>query len=474
MILGLFIYRNVVKTSIVPLSKQQMGFGEQIYYSIAIEMGHHANVLAFALAVISFVLYMLDADEWVSRAGSIFLDVCILAIVCGSVLLVLMIADRFPYGMVCLFAVFHPLWLLALKLMFYEKKDTRTFVSWLSGPLFFVSILILVIWVIWVFSDADNEWNIVARVVAAERTGCVPNYEGNEDCRKEAGSDETCFYVEKYDSGKEELVFPDGCNQSCTAVYNDCLNGFILWVGPILVSMTSFFLSFFCTFLRTGESYYTTLKRRRILFLYGSVNDDETMPLLLPHPTYTTQPKKSVSVVAEGAREKDVLNFGALWIFILFALWVTTSLAGTAAGVTSALAALTLASFVASAMFIAVSFSKEERSQNAGAVLERLRTKYGKHLDIARGLFVVTCAPLVLVYLGFSVTNQMFRRCRIFPCSQPPGDEGDIFTVRTRKQVDSMKSWDRANVYTYAIYWGIAFMILQVLVANLTVVFLSW
>ena len=73
-----------------------MGFGEQIYYSIAIEMGHHANVLAFALAVISFVLYMLDADEWVSRAGSIFLDVCILAIVCGSVLLVLMIADRFP------------------------------------------------------------------------------------------------------------------------------------------------------------------------------------------------------------------------------------------------------------------------------------------------------------------------------------------------------------------------------------------
>ena len=37
-----------------------------------------------------------------------------------------------------------------------------------------------------------------------------------------------------------------------------------------------------------------------------------------------------------------------------------------------------------------------------------------------------------------------------------------------------MKSWDLAKVFTYAIYWGIAFMILQVLVANLTVVFLSW
>jgi len=37
-----------------------------------------------------------------------------------------------------------------------------------------------------------------------------------------------------------------------------------------------------------------------------------------------------------------------------------------------------------------------------------------------------------------------------------------------------MKSWDRAKVFTCAVYWGIAFMILQVLVANLTVVFLSW
>ncbi|KAL7531828.1 hypothetical protein ACHAXR_005796 [Thalassiosira sp. AJA248-18] len=415
----------------------QMGFGEQIYYSIAIEMGQHAYGLALGLAVIILVLYMLDADEWTSQAGSIFLDLCILAIVCGFVFLVLLIADLFPYGMVCLFAVFHPLWLLALKLMFYDWKDTRVFVSWLSGPLFFTSILIIAAWTAWVFSDPDNEWNIVANMVAAERTGCVPDYEEYPECRKEAGSEETCFYVEKSE-GKESLVFPDGCDQSCTDVYNDCLNGFILWVGPVLVSMTSFFLSFFCTFLRTGKSRFNI-----------------------------EAPKK-------GAREKDVLNFGAIWIFILFAMWVSTSLAGTAAGVTSALAALTLASFVASAMFVAVSFSKEERSRNSVLVLERVREKYGKHLDVARGLFVVTCAPIVLVYFGLSMTNQFIRRVGIFPCSQSSGEEGDVFTSRTRKQVNIMKSWDRAKVYTYAVYWGIAFMILQVIVANLTVVFLSW
>ena len=247
-----------------------MGFGEQIYYTIAIEMGHHAYALALGLALLIFALYMLDGDEWTSPCANIFLDFCILAIVCGFVLLVLLIADRFPYGMVCLFAVFHPLWLLALKLMCYDEKDTRTFMSWLSGPLFFISIIIAATWTAWAFSDPDNEWNIVARVVAAERTGCVPNYENYPECRNEAGSEETCFYVEKND-GKEVFVFPEGCDQSCTNVYDDCLNGFILWVGPVLISMTTFFLSFFCTFLRTGKSNYSRLKRHKILFLYGSL-----------------------------------------------------------------------------------------------------------------------------------------------------------------------------------------------------------
>ncbi|KAL9188273.1 hypothetical protein ACHAXT_006651 [Thalassiosira profunda] len=411
----------------------QMGAGEQIYYRIAIELGEHASALAAGLAAYIVALYMLDADQWASRCGSIARDLSILAVIVGTVILVLMIADRYPYGMICLFAIFQPLWLLAA-------------------------------WALWVFSDPDNEWNKVARTTAAERTGCVPDFESYPECRKEEGSDETCFYVDKHDN-TEELVFPEGCDQSCTRVYDGCLNGFIVWVGPVLVGLVLFFLSTFSTFLRSGESYYATLKRRKLLYLYGSI--DTSKPLLLH---YSHRP----STVAEGAREKDVLNFGAVWIFILFALWVTTSLSGVAAGVTSALAALTLASFVASAMFLAVSFSKEERNKNAAAVFDRMREKYGKNLDVARGLFVVTCAPIVLVYFGFSIANQFIRKSSIFSCSQPPGERGDIFTTRTRKQVEMIKKWDRAKVYTIAVYWGIAFMVLQVLVANLTVVFLSW
>lgn len=74
----------------------------------------------------------------------------------------------------------------------------------------------------------------------------------------------------------------------------------------------------------------------------------------------------------------------------------------------------------------------------------------------------------------------MVRKIGINPCAQPALDKesavenAGIVTVRANKQLIRMRSWSRANVITYAVYWGVAFMTMQVLVANLTVVFFSW
>ena len=133
-------------------------------------------------------------------------------------------------------------------------------------------------------------------------------------------------------------------------------------------------------------------------------------------------------------------------------MWVTASLSGIAAGVTTALLAITLASFVASAMFLTVSFNKEERTQNAAAVFDRLREKYSKHLDVIRGLFIWSCGPIIMIYCALSRLNQMIRKTEIFPCSQPiRREEGrvDVYTSRTRTQINVIKTWDRARVYTY-------------------------
>ncbi|KAL7433449.1 hypothetical protein ACHAXM_003585, partial [Skeletonema potamos] len=424
----LFIWCSILPVCYI-IFFTQMGLGENIYYVISDKFGDYAYGLALGLFIFGLGLYLFDAECWGEGEGGsiigIVLDICTMIIMLGVVLLVLCIADQFPYGMVCLFAIFQPLCLLAVKLIFYADVDTRVYVSWLSGPLFLTSLCTGIAWMIWVFSDPDNQWNLLVRTQSAERSGCMPNYEEYPDCRRggmNSTQEDTCFFIEN-----DALVFPEECEQSCTGVYNDCSNGFILWVGPVLVSMTIFFLSFFCTFLRT-----------------------------------------------DGTKEKDIFNFGKVWLFMLLAIWVTTSLSGMASGITSALAALTLASFVASAVFIVVSVDREERMENAAAVFKRLQDKYGENLDIARGLFIVTCAPIILIYFCFSITNQLIRKTKIFPFSEPVGDSDDIFTTRTRTQINQLKSWDRARVYTFAVYWGIFFMVMQVLVAKLTVVFLSW
>jgi len=69
------------------------------------------------------------------------------------------------------------------------------YVSWLSGPLFFTSIVTAVAFIIWVFMDSGHAWNNVTRVTAAEKTGCVPNFDEYPDCMSQDGSGDTCFLL---------------------------------------------------------------------------------------------------------------------------------------------------------------------------------------------------------------------------------------------------------------------------------------
>lgn len=161
-------------------------------------------------------------------------------------------------------------------------------------------------------------------------------------------------------------------------------------------------------------------------------------------------------------------------------MWVSASLAGTAADATTSLMALNMASLVAATILLTATFSKDERKSNKETMLTSIREKYGENLDVARGLLVVTCSPFIILYLVLSMMNQLVRRVGLNPCSQPAStiqdskENASIFTVRTNKHLTRMRSWDRTRVFTLAVYWGVAYMVLQVIVSKLTVVFLSW
>jgi hypothetical protein len=48
------------------------------------------------------------------------------------------------------------------------------------------------------------------------------------------------------------------------------------------------------------------------------------------------------------------------------------------------------------------------------------------------------------------------------------------FTIEARRFIREFQSWNRTKVFTNAIYWGLAFMVLSVIVSQFTLVFLSW
>lgn len=165
----------------------------------------------------------------------------------------------------------------------------------------------------------------------------------------------------------------------------------------------------------------------------------------------------------------------------MFAMWVTAALAGIGSGVTSALVALTLASFTGSVVFLASTLSRHDQKEQVKELWGRVRDSYGSYLDAARGLAIVVTAPVALFYLAMSFLNQCVRRLGIFWCSKSiiyegddPNEKRDWLTERTRGQLEGFRLWDRTKVYTYAIYWGIGFMIMTVLVSQFTVLFLSW
>ncbi len=246
-----------------------MGYGESFYYALSNKFGGYAYIFAGILLISGFVFYILDVGEWHSAIGNIFRFTCMAGMFVVFVIIIMLVSNEHPFGLIALFALLNPLWMLMVKSIFYRSRDARTFVSWLSGPLLFISLLTAASFIAWICLDYDNEWNSVTRVEAAIRTGCEPNYNEYPNCQNADGSGATCFYVD-YSTHPQELAFPDNCDSACLNVYNDCANGFILFSGPILMCLSMLFLAFFCTFLRTGEYHAVIIPH---------INSDSDFPL---------------------------------------------------------------------------------------------------------------------------------------------------------------------------------------------------
>ena len=407
-----------------------MGWGEDYFHYFTEKFGEYALPIGGGTVILAFILYMIDFTDWNSKTGKRLQKSAWLILSLGIIVMICLMVDSHPYGPIAAFSFITPVWLIAAKQTCFRNLKTKTFVSWLSGPLYLISIVTGVIWLTWTFLEDENEWNEFNSIVYADAAGCQPDFNIYPECESLENPGQVCFVTTNNRTIEYEQSVNDTsyCPESCSDINDSCINTFILWVGPAMVSMVLIFLSFFTTFLRA---------------------DNE---------------------------EKDVLNFGKVWLFLLFTVWVTASLAGIAAGVATALMALTLASFVGSAVFLATSMRVAEGKERVQGLWDRITEKYGNHLDIVRGLMVVLLLPVFFIFLALSVLNQLVRKIGLRCSKQFESEEEkkDFLTLAARKSINTIKSWDRSKVLTYAVFWGAAFMIMQVLVAQMTVLFLSW
>jgi len=429
-------YCNRAVAYIVGFSK--LGYGLSTFYFLSRYYEHHAYILALSLAGFALFLYLFDCHYWDSTYGRMARYFAISILILGCATLTCFISSTFPYGPISAYLVLTPIWLVLVKHTLYSKLEMRTYIPWLSGPLFFNALLFMGIWIYWTFSVGGNSWTENTRLADAKNSGCIPDLEMYPECAATNSTESISIFAKTpvcFDIDPTSLlppVFGPNCPEYCTKVFDNCSNIYIVWVGPFLVSMGLLFLSFFTSFM-----------------------------------------KKT------GTIEQEALKFAKLWFFLLFSLWIASALHGAGAGVSVTLAALTLSAFVASAILLASGFGSEEKDKFE-KVWKDLLEKNRKYLNFAKGLLVFTSTPVFIVYLAVSFLNQSIRNIKL-PCSSKKRNTDSLkdimgegfVTVEARRLIKEILSWDIVEVLTYAIYCGLVAMTFFVLAPKFTTLFLS-
>lgn len=94
---------------------KQMGFGKNFYYELSNAFGDYAYIFAGMLAISGFFFWILDIHEWSSAMGKTVRFFSLFAMCCVFLILVVLVSHEIPFGIISLYAVINPLWLLAVK-----------------------------------------------------------------------------------------------------------------------------------------------------------------------------------------------------------------------------------------------------------------------------------------------------------------------------------------------------------------------
>lgn len=408
-----------------------MGIGFRTFFYLSDNFSQYKSQLALGIIAFATFLYLCDMDCWNSKCGSLLRNICSFAIFIAITIWSLFIAGEKTQSPMALFCLWIPLWLILLRKIMFPRKEFRLYISQLTGPLLLTGLLSIGLFLYWVYSNPNNRYNDITQYFYAQESGCVPEFI-HEDSGKDlshcnlnaitnaTSSTAVCFTVADW-----TIHFSEGCSEECLQVFDNCSDTFIIWMGPIVVGLIYFFFALFASFIHSDSP------------------------------------------------AKDISNFLKVWTVLMLVFWVIVSLNGASNKITETLILLTLTAFVGSTLFFLANYTRDELKQEEKDLLHKFVEKYAKYMDIFKGFVLITTLPVIVLYSILSFINQTVRRFG-FPCSkelEPP--HSGFFTKKTTKQYHVMKTWDIVKVITYAIYWGIGYMTVQVIAAQFMVLILG-
>jgi len=412
-----------------------MGFG------LEITMGSQEYLDIFTVEVevvliLIVVMYIFDEQYWpvpfrILSWSTIFAGICI-----GMCLLVAVL----PYGPICIFSILVPLPFFAINRV---KKDEKSFfpdipksvlVGWNYKVYVYMASIILAAFFYWCIVN-ENYWDAETNAEYSQKVGCAVDFTNLEECENYYAEGVPCFFDEYY----EVITFSDKCTSRCLDVYQACEEAFLIWAFPNLAAMS--------------------------LFVMGLISK------YLANPS---DPRANDHI-------SGVAKCSAIFLFLF---WIFASLAGAGEGLSSSLIAFAISMFIGSTIVSAVVFWKpllangrDELDELVGGVRQKVE-QVETYINLVRGLVVLGFTPVIIVYLLFSMVNQFVRRFFTRHCchNRVPDAEYEhsgYFTLTVDSQVDDFFLWDHVKVLSYAVYCGVGYVFLNVLVSKFTTVFLS-
>lgn len=382
------------------------------------------HLLVFISLVIMLAMYLLDQAYWHSTGCGylktlIDSSVGILLIIAG-----VFAAKRYPASTLMIFAIGVPFVVYLVRKFILYKRKLSSYMKVLAWSLIIVGLGILIYFIIWIsamgwFYDAQIKQQIMIDMEYIQPNGLT--WEDEEKCS---------FNGCEEDAKKYMCTTNDGCQ-------NSHYGAFLIWVAPFLMSFGSMGFGGICL----------------------------VTAIMIGRP--------------DAKKGKMMVNIlGGAFVALTFAVWCAASIAGAASNLSEIVIAGAGATFIFTCVMIGsiMGFDTLKRDIADMGFVKNIGNHWAA--DWMKAMALLTCWWIIPIVLLLSALNQCFRKLPCITCTKniqhTPGEMHSKFTEVVEKGFESIGKWNFTSVYVKLIWLGGIFYGMQVGVAKITNVFLSW